>query len=102
MENIRTSLENDGPHLRLYMSKTFLLPISIEIVWHELVVSEGDLFVAESGLNLLGVGAAVHPVETDPLSAGVDTPRLTSNTSTGEQDPSSKHPQYKGRNSDRD
>lgn len=85
--------------LGLYMSKPSLLPVSIEVVRHELVVGEGDLLVPEGGLHLLGVRAAVDSVETDPLTAGVKTPRLSFD---GEKDLPGKHPLDTQTDSDRD
>ena len=81
------------------MSKPSLLPVSIEVVWHELVVGEGDLLVPEAGLHLLGVRAAVDAVETDPLTAGVKTPRLSSDV---EKDLPGEHSLDKQTDSDRD
>ena len=60
------------------MSKTFLFPITIEVVGHQLVKREWNLFVSEGSLDFFGVGTSIGSMETDPLTTGsLNTPGET-------------------------
>ena len=75
------------------MSKTFLFPITIEVVGHQLVKREWNLFVSEGSLNFLGVGTSISSMETDPFSTGsLNTPGET--FAGAGNDSSGQHPQY--------
>ena len=56
------------------MSKTFLFPITVEVVGHQLVEREWNLFVSEGSLHFFRVGASIGSMETDPLTTSLNTP----------------------------
>ena len=72
------SLEWRGAtNLGFYMSETFLFPITIEVVRHQLMKSEWNSFISKCSLDFLGIGTPIGTMETDPLASSLDTPRET-------------------------